>query len=321
MELKSTGRFTSNLRKLSHYRFDRCSECGTKFEGEHPAYAGYKADGTEAYVGECCKAQLVELASHIYWYWSKYKRPEGRAPMWRYMEFSKFVALLKAKALYFARADKLGDPFEGARGIRSREWEWKEYSVEYFKHAMRTVPGGPSKEELATIDARAEQLYKEMEEISKKELLNTYVTCWHGNDTESEALWRLYCPPPSVGVAIRTDFLSLSIELKADQHDVKFGHVQYINFREHFAGTYDRIFWKRNSLAHEAELRGVIHDWRRDQPEARGIAVPIDLRFMHRVVMSPFAPSWFEGVLKDVMVKYGMDLTPSPSELAAEPFF
>ena len=35
------------------------------------------------------------------------------AAVWRYMDFAKFVDLLATEELYFARADKLGDPFEG----------------------------------------------------------------------------------------------------------------------------------------------------------------------------------------------------------------
>ena len=34
--------------------------------------------------------------------------------IWRYMDFTKFVSLLDRKALFFVKAGKLGDPFEGA---------------------------------------------------------------------------------------------------------------------------------------------------------------------------------------------------------------
>lgn len=34
--------------------------------------------------------------------------------LWRYMDLSKFAALLQRKALVFARADALGDKFEGS---------------------------------------------------------------------------------------------------------------------------------------------------------------------------------------------------------------
>jgi len=36
------------------------------------------------------------------------------APIWRYMDFTKFVAMLESDSLYFARSDRLGDPFEAA---------------------------------------------------------------------------------------------------------------------------------------------------------------------------------------------------------------
>ena len=38
----------------------------------------------------------------------------GDAVLWRFMSFTKFVSLLARNALFFARADKLGDPFEGS---------------------------------------------------------------------------------------------------------------------------------------------------------------------------------------------------------------
>ena len=36
--------------------------------------------------------------------------PPADAILWRYMDFTKFVALLEMKSLFFARADKLNDP-------------------------------------------------------------------------------------------------------------------------------------------------------------------------------------------------------------------
>lgn len=44
--------------------------------------------------------------------------PASDAKLWRYMDFTKFVAMLNNKALYFCRLDHLGDPFEGAKGSK-----------------------------------------------------------------------------------------------------------------------------------------------------------------------------------------------------------
>jgi hypothetical protein len=46
------------------------------------------------------------------------KPPDVNIPIWRYMDFTKFVSMLENDGLYLARADKLGDPNE-AIAIRS----------------------------------------------------------------------------------------------------------------------------------------------------------------------------------------------------------
>ena len=41
-----------------------------------------------------------------------FRPPPEEAVLWRYMDFTKFVSLLSTNALYFARADTLGDPLK-----------------------------------------------------------------------------------------------------------------------------------------------------------------------------------------------------------------
>lgn len=291
--MNSTGRFTRKLRKLVHYGHDTCSECGTRLSDSHPAYAGYTSGQKEIYVGDCCKQQISELASHIYWWWENYKRPALNTPLWRYMDFAKFVAMLANKSIYFARPDLLGDPFEGARGLVSKQPEWKAYSLEYLENAIRTAPGGANNRSDEEIRQEAERLFSDIRRVDETEFKRTFVSCWHASDVESEALWRLYCPPGSVGVAVQTERGVLEDSLDQEL-TIKFGHVRYIDFSRGFAGTYDRIFWKRKSLSHEAEVRGVVQkDWM-DKRDIPGIAVSADLnRGIQKVVISPFAPSWF----------------------------
>jgi hypothetical protein len=42
------------------------------------------------------------------------KPQDPNVPIWRYMDFTKFVSMLENSALYFCRSDLLGDPFEGS---------------------------------------------------------------------------------------------------------------------------------------------------------------------------------------------------------------
>src|SRR5262249_7403023 len=299
--MESHGRFTPSLRKLTHYHHDRCSKCGKPLPRRIPAFAGYASDGSELYVGECCKSQIAELASHIYWWWQSYKRPTLDTPLWRFMDFAKLVAMLMDKAIYFPRADTLGDPFEGARGIAYRREEWKQYAMSYYRDLLTNLPPPHVNTRSAhEVEVEALRLHEEIEKLSARDVKEQFVTCWHSNDVESEALWRLYCPALTPGVCVRTNFGLLDRALKSDE-EIRFGHVQYVDFKTDFAGTYDRIFWKRKSLGHEAEVRGVIHP-RAQGPngaEATGLLVPVDLEAcIQSVIVSPFAAPWFEDVVR-----------------------
>lgn len=319
--MKSTGRFTPALRKLVHYRHDTCSKCEVALPKGVPAYAGYAHDGSELYVGNCCESNVHELASHIYWWWQSYKRPTPATPLLRFMEFSKLVAMLSDQAIYFARADTLGDPFEGARGIITRRDEWKNYTMKYYREIIANPPAPYKNMKTdAEIEAEALKLYTDIEESSARELTEQYVNCWHSSDVESEALWRLYCPAPSSGVCIKTTFELLDQALNSEE-EVRFGHVQYIDFKKHFAGTYDRIFWKRKSLSHEAEVRAVIHPHPGFSDE-KGLLVPANLEaFIEAIIVSPFSPSWFENVLKQTLERFGVRVPVTASELSMEPFY
>ena len=73
--------------------------------------------------------------------------------------------------------------------------------------------------------------------------------------------------------------------------------MQYVDFRKRFAGFYDRIYWKRKSLSHEAEVRAVIQ--RFDVQEDIGLAISVDIqRLLLSVVPSPFAPRWFTSLIE-----------------------
>jgi hypothetical protein len=322
--MQSNGRFTPLLRRLVHYHHDICSKCGEPLQRGIAAFAGYGTDGSELYVGECCKSEIRELASHVYWWWLSYKRPTPDTPLWRFMDFAKFVALLSDKAIYFPRADLLGDPFEGARGIVSRRGEWKDYTMKYYRELIANPP--PPHKNTKTeeeIEAEALKLHDDVERLSAREVKEQFVTCWHSNEVESEALWRLYCPALTPGVCIKTTFGLLDKSLHSD-YEIRFGHVQYIDFKKDFAGTYDRIFWKRKSLSHEAEVRGVIHP-EPDGPdggEAKGMLVKTDLKtFIQSVIVSPLAVPWFQDVLKRTLEKFQVDLPVTASDLTTEPFY
>jgi hypothetical protein len=91
------------------------------------------------------------------------------------MDFTKLVSLIDSRRLFFTRADRLGDPFEGS---------WPRINV----HARRQISEGMPSENQQGFAQAMERL----REISKKWPKYNAVNCWHMNDYESAAMWKLY---------------------------------------------------------------------------------------------------------------------------------
>jgi hypothetical protein len=317
--MKSTGRFTDELRRLMARSYDVCQSCGSKLPKEIASYAGYAADGSPLYVGACCAHLISELATHQYWWWEVDKRCAPKTRLWRYMDFAKFVAILEHRSMHFARADVLGDSFEGAAGIAERRQEWNDFYLDYFRQAIITAPGQEQPPPSEHVEREAARLLRDLSALGERDRRRTFVNCWHANTGESEALWRLYCPPPMMGVAIETDAKSLT-EALGDDPQIRLGRVQYVDFRKAFAGYHDRIYWKRKSLSHEAEVRAVIQH--RDVQDDLGVAIPVDLqKLLLSIVPSPFAPVWFAVLVESTMRRFGIEASVARSELMSEPFF
>ena len=134
-----------------------------------------------------------------------YSPPPADAILWRYMDFTKFVSLLEKRALFFARADKLGDPFEGAMPINN------------IKSRYTSLKPELSEKEIL------------MYEYLRVELRRfTLISCWHESSHESEAMWKVYSSANS-GIAIKTNFDSFVASFITDEQ-MHLGKVKYIDY-------------------------------------------------------------------------------------------
>src|SRR5262245_61922308 len=111
------------------------------------------------------------------------------AVLWRYMDFPKFLSMLKEGALWFSRADLLGDPLEGSF-TQARELERQQM--------LESPPEGRTREEL-------EDVFRHNTGLTSRHCLMMYINCWHQGSHESMALWRGYGGGP-YAVAVRTTF-------------------------------------------------------------------------------------------------------------------
>lgn len=174
------------------------------------------------------------------------------APVWRYFDFAKFVALLQTRSLYFSRADLLGDPLEGS---------FTQAYAAQREAMLADPPEGRTRDELAKVFRHNERIFAQMPRAC-------YVNCWHLGDHESMAMWRGY-GGGAYGVAIRSTFERLdtaipeSLDFESHQEQIYIGKIHYIDYTSlttnlpHAFNVYGRLMCKSLAYRHENEVRAI----------------------------------------------------------------
>jgi len=221
--------------------------------------------------------------------------------IWRYMDFTKFVSLLETNSLYFCQADFFDDPFEGSvpkGNIINRSQIYDGIPEEQRDHAI------------------SQMIWQR-----KNMRSHTYMNCWHMNEHESAAMWKLYAAT-NEAVAIRTKYSSLVAAL---DENVFVGQVRYIDY-ETSTIPENNSFWpfmfKRMSFSHEREVRAVIQDLRQDMDVSGGTTIFINYEeLIEKVYVAPDAPSWYFNLVEQVVNRYGHSAQVVQSSLEEQPVY
>ncbi len=163
----------------------------------------------------------------------------------------------------------------------------------------------------------------------------TFINCWHMNEHESDAMWRLYART-SDAVAVQSTYARLHQALPSLTY---LGVVEYMDYQTDWMpennGFY-RFMRKRKSFEHERELRALIQDLP-TKPDPNGSSasvfnyisnaeagrvIPVQLpEIVERVYVAPTAPSWFYDLVKRITAKYELNVTVEQSALDQVPEF
>jgi len=252
---------------------------------------------------------------------SNYATYVGReVGIWRYMDVARFLTMLCEKSLYLASLRELNDPWEGVWTTAAsqkqsiRDPEYSRAVIKRFNNLAR-------------------------------------VSCWHENERESVAMWKLYVSGRE-GVALKTTVGRLEGALTANStRETTIARVLYADqddnpqvdkndgrlYCEQF------LFRKVKAYAHEREVRamiyhgcdgaqvafsvcntGLVTSSANDTPcgteAGRGEAVPVDLSsLIERIVVSPDFPKWAIGSLQKAVDTAGMQVRVESSALLAPP--
>jgi hypothetical protein len=244
----------------------------------------------------------------VYEDFTPWPKPTDDTDIWRYIDFTKLVSMLEGKALYFCRSGLLGDPFEGMYTKMKPPIEFP-----------RT--GNPKMDE--ELEAIKPELIRKRHEAMKRVRETFYVNCWHANQYESAAMWKLYLRT-NEGVAIRSTFGRAKEGVGTDGPVVYGSSVAYLDYDRDVIPGHNLLcpfMCKRASFAHEQEVRFWLWDGDEfanritaaDDPSVPGIPlragvnVPVDLdKLVEAVYVAPTSPVWFYELVKAVLAKYGL---------------
>jgi uncharacterized protein YlaI len=311
--------YDRNLDIFENENHGKCSICNYDFENEDTAYIGYGKDKEPIYACSACKSRVENLMVKRSYSKSAYEKPSLDSKLWRYMDFTKFVSLLFNDGLYFCRADIFEDPFEGAKGVKANEQKWDTHYKKFFYEAVTNPPEGYEMEKTEEeAQADVERLLKNMKNFGITDRKTTFINCWHENNHESEAMWRLYSKSFENAVAIQTTYGLLYHSINKEP-SISIGRVKYIDYQKKYAGVNESFWRKRKSFEHEKEVRAVICD-RKNNNEGRIIECDFDV-LIENIYVSPCAPHWFYDLIKDVISKYGHEFPVKQSKLSDEPFY
>src|ERR1700682_6410865 len=117
--------------------------------------------------------------------------PDENALIWRYLDFTKLVDLLDTNTLFFTRADRFEDRFEGS----------------YPQPNVATRPNVFVKKGFS--EKNAKETAALMTYFSREIRRYMAINCWHINPHESAAMWRLYLKS-NEGISIQSTYKYLS---------------------------------------------------------------------------------------------------------------
>lgn len=214
--------------------------------------------------------------------------------------------------MFFCRADKFIDPFEGT--IPKKEAEYRIKSLD---------------------DTETNESISNLHRKLKGHFL---INCWHINNEENDAMWRLYLKNNN-GVAIKTTVSKLLDSLINSEEEVNCSLIRYIDYEKDIwkpptvkgYNMFTPIMHKRKEFLHENELRlihqldlqnGDIEEYWREQPKRKGKDIQVDLtKLINVICTAPTSNEMQIAKIKHLVHKNGFDFQVEKSKLDNEPYY
>lgn len=214
--------------------------------------------------------------------------------IWRYLNYERFKDLIEGSALFFCRIDgfwKDGDKWEGLFPIQV---------IKKFKLGTKSLPSNDGKQ------------YTYLEWHRNKEAPSHLINCWHVNDEESYAMWKLYTRYDHLSIAIQSSIGRLKQSFDATGERIWIGEVEYIDFRKKnfenrffnidMPNTLKTFLFKWHHFKYENEIRAILNKAYKKHKAEKGILVKIDLtKLIDYIYLSPTSSEEDEIKIKKLL--------------------
>lgn len=208
-----------------------------------------------------------------------------KKPIWRYMDFWKFLNLLETNSLYFSNSGNLGDNNEGR------------------------IPSFVFKKMIEQDEIRGNKRNEELNGFLENTLRKTtLISSWSYAERESFAMWKMYAKDKT-GIAIETDYNSLKDCFKNTSRSIYIGEINYINENNYFFSL-DNMFYpfltKLDFYDFENELRCI--SIAKDDEPAESELIKVDLKtLIKRIHISPNSKPEFKKLIELLKTEYKLE--------------
>lgn len=225
--------------------------------------------------------------------------PDGNSKIWRYMDFSKLQTMLKRSSIFFSRADKQTDEFEG------------EYPIEMLRELEERWGNNKSD------DGKS---YTFIQWHNDREIPSRLISCWSVGFSETRKRWYEYTISPE-SVAIRSTIDRLKNCFIQDENDnlvVWIGKIRYGDDENKLPKSFFEwnvnyllysFFAKKESFRWENEIRATVNIAKEKQQKLNhspnGCFVKVDLlTLVESIWVHPQSERDFINKVESVLVDH-----------------
>jgi len=214
-------------------------------------------------------------------------------PIWRYMDFWKFLNLLETQSLFFSNSDNLGDNNEGRIPIFILNKMFKEDKL------------------------NGNTLNADLNNFLENTLRKTHlISSWSFGERESFAMWKMYAKD-KMGIAIETDLGCLKASFKNTLRNIYIGEINYINEKNYYFSTSNMFYpfiTKLDFYKFENELRCMTI--LKDDEISTSKLIEVDLKILiKKVHISPNSKPEFLKLIKLLKKEYELNFEISYSKI------